>query len=70
MHKKVVIFKFETLDKFPESVKIVPDKKYIISCWSSNAYITGGEDNKFTINESHGDPIRLEREYVLIAPTY
>jgi hypothetical protein len=61
-------FKFRDLEICP--LNLEEGHNYIITCWDSNIYIKALKDNHFEILETLGSELTLDKEYLLIQPSY
>ena len=67
-HCKAV--KFEKLDVLPVELPEYNEAYYIITCWDTNIYIRVHEDKSFDIIETMGPELTLDKEYLIIKPSY
>ena len=46
------------------------DRKYIITNWQTNAFVTGNEAGGFDLDNLYGEELVIGDEYLLIKPAY
>ena len=63
-------FRFSDLYEIPIDLPDLDEAIYIVTCWDSNIYIRVHSDKTFSIIDTYGTKLTIDKEYIIIKPSY